>query len=81
MTSKSGSYISCDPPRSGVPFPCASDAFALGAADTSVSLGRDGRIYGQNNGHLFMIGFPVEVRAVPIRPPGPARSPSIVPRA
>ncbi len=53
---------------------------ALGAAYTPVSLGRDGRIYAQNNGHLFVIGFPVEGRAIPVRPPGPAHGPSVVPR-
>lgn len=51
---------------------------ALGAAYTPVSLGRDGRIYAQNNGHLFVIGFPVEGRAAPVRPPGPAHGTSVV---
>jgi outer membrane protein assembly factor BamB len=53
---------------------------ALGAAYTPVSLGRDGRIYAQNNGHLFVIGFPVEGRSIPVRPPAPAHGPSVVPR-
>jgi hypothetical protein len=53
---------------------------ALGAAYTPVSLGRDGRIYAQNNGRLFVIGFPVEGRAAPVLPAGRALGPSVVPR-
>jgi hypothetical protein len=53
---------------------------ALGAAYTPVSLGRDGRIYAQNNGHLFVVGVPVENRSVAVRPPGPAHGPSVVTR-
>jgi hypothetical protein len=29
LASKSGSYVSCDPPGSGLPFPCGPDAWAL----------------------------------------------------
>ena len=53
---------------------------ALGAAYTPVSLGRDGRIYAQNNGHLFVIGFPVEARAGAVLAPPPGHGTSVVPR-
>jgi len=53
---------------------------ALGAAYTPVSVGRDGRIYAQNNGHLFVIGFPVQSRAAAAPPAGSGRHTSVVPR-
>lgn len=53
---------------------------ALGAAYTPVSIGRDGRIYAQNDGHLFVIGFPVEDRAAAVPPPGRSHGTSVVPR-
>ncbi len=53
---------------------------ALGAAYTPVSIGPDGRIYAQNNGHLFVIGFPVKSREAVLAPPGPNHGPSVVPR-
>jgi hypothetical protein len=53
---------------------------ALGAAYTPVSLGRDGRIYAQNNGRLFVIGFPVEGRAAPVRSPLSVHGTSVVSR-
>lgn len=53
---------------------------ALGAAYTPVSLGPDGRIYAQNNGRLFVIGFPVDDRDAPVAPPAPGHGTSVVPR-
>jgi outer membrane protein assembly factor BamB len=38
---------------------------ALGAAYTPVSIGPEGRIYAQNNGHLLVVGFPVAPRDAP----------------
>ncbi len=38
---------------------------ALGAAYTPVSIGSDGRVYAQNNGHLFAVGFPIFPRESP----------------
>ena len=35
---------------------------ALGAAYTPVSIGADGRIYAQNNGHLLVVGIPTAPR-------------------
>jgi hypothetical protein len=39
---------------------------ALGAAYTPVSIGPEGRIYAQNNGHLLVVGFPVAPREEPV---------------
>ena len=41
---------------------------ALGAAYTPLSIGSDGRIYAQNNGHLFVIGVPMGTREQPAAP-------------
>jgi hypothetical protein len=38
---------------------------ALGAAYTPVSIGPDGRIYAQNNGHLLVVGVPSVPREAP----------------
>jgi outer membrane protein assembly factor BamB len=56
---------------------------ALGAAYTPLSIGADGILYTQNNGHLFAVGNPL--RPGPLRPdrrtrpPGPIRGSSSTP--
>jgi outer membrane protein assembly factor BamB len=56
---------------------------AIGAAYTPLSIGSDGILYTQNNGHLFAVGNPL--RPEPIRPtrrarpPGPIRGSSAFP--
>ena len=51
---------------------------ALGAAYTPVSIGPDGRIYAQNDGHLLVVGHPSAPRTRPefgsVAPPPPPRT-------
>lgn len=44
-------------------------SLALGAAYTPVSVGPEGRIYAQNNGHLLAVGVPLAARGEPAEPP------------
>jgi hypothetical protein len=53
---------------------------ALGAAYTPVSLGGDGHVYAQNNGHLFVVGFRASVRETPDPLPDRPHSPRVVDR-
>jgi outer membrane protein assembly factor BamB len=56
---------------------------ALGAAYTPLSIGSDGILYTQNNGHLFAVGNPMRPQPVRpdrrTRPPGPIRGSSSTP--
>lgn len=52
---------------------------AIGAAYTPLSIGADGTVYTQNDGHLFAVGYPQ--RAVPVRPARPRPPRTIGPRA
>jgi hypothetical protein len=52
---------------------------ALGAAYTPLSIGSDGILYTQNNGHLFAVGNPL--RPDPIRPGRRARQPGPIRQA
>ena len=53
---------------------------ALGAAYTPVSIGPDGILYAQNNGHLFAVGQQVFAREAPTREAAPHGPPRVVAR-